>query len=357
MVLLLIGAAFRADATITQVIGGPGGSQFSIECPPGQGLVGLHASAGAWVDAIAPLCAAPGGTPHQTGWAGGTGGAPQEIYCPEHEYVRSIYMTFTRGNDLPRQYVNTIGIRCLSADGQVFDGGCILSGDEDEDNFVYNWCSFRDGPVSVGWTIDADPVFCPADEVMTGVVGRSGSYVDALGAICGAKPAATVMIPTQKLPPAPDKSDSSKVSTAILIPTQKMTVPAPPSAAEKAMTSAAVLSPVAPPSPPPPMAGVPPMDEALPVPIDGTYDTTFGKLTLKGSSGDYSYSDGKVSVSRVQGNWVEGTWEQSKSSRQCDDGRYYGRFRFEFTAAGFTGIYGYCGDDPGSANVWDGSRL
>lgn len=101
----------------------------------------------------------------------------------------------------------------------------------------------------------------------------------------------------------------------------------------------------------------PPLDESPPVPRDGTYDTTFGTLTLSNGSGVYSYKDGRVSLSRIEGNYAEGTWEQSTSDRQCPDGRYYGRMRFEFTKTGFVGKYSYCEDDPVDQNTWNGTRM
>ena len=89
--------------------------------------------------------------------------------------------------------------------------------------------------------------------------------------------------------------------------------------------------------------------------MSGTFNSTFGTLTLSPGGGTYDYQGGQVQVSAVSGGIMEGIWTQTRSGRQCPDGRYYGRFRFEFTTTGFTGSYGYC-DDPPGAGAWNGTR-
>lgn len=196
-----------ANATITQAIGGPGGSQFKIECPAGKAVAGIFATAGAWIDGVSPLCSSAGGKHQQFGWAGGTGGSPQMVYCPSGQYVTSIWLTFTRGNDLPRQYVNTIGILCGDEKSNTGKGlnalRCIFS-DDPLDGSVGKACSFivPSGGTDKWWQ-DADDIRCPEDEVLTGIVGRSGNYLDALGAICGPAPKVMIRFPRPPIAPAP----------------------------------------------------------------------------------------------------------------------------------------------------------
>lgn len=90
--------------------------------------------------------------------------------------------------------------------------------------------------------------------------------------------------------------------------------------------------------------------------MTGEFKSSFGKLTLASGSGNYEYNHGRVTVSRVDGNVMEGIWEEDPSSRKCADGRNFGRFRFTFTADGFTGSYGYCDQAPAASNVWNGTR-
>lgn len=89
----------------------------------------------------------------------------------------------------------------------------------------------------------------------------------------------------------------------------------------------------------------------------GTFDTSFGiaHLTPNTSRGDYAYSNGRITVTFVDGATMRGTWEQDTSSKQCPDGRFYGQFTFQANAAGFTGNFGYCDDAPG-AGVWNGTK-
>jgi len=88
----------------------------------------------------------------------------------------------------------------------------------------------------------------------------------------------------------------------------------------------------------------------------GRYQTTFGAMSLDGRTGSYDYSGGNIKVTAVNGDEIDGIWEQTKSSHQCSDGRFYGHFHFTFSAAGFSGRFGYCDDAPSEANVWNGSR-
>ena len=63
----------QAEATITQVIGGPGGGDFSLRCPKDSVVVGVAAHAGAWVDGVTLLCSTSRrGKRQDTGWVGGT---------------------------------------------------------------------------------------------------------------------------------------------------------------------------------------------------------------------------------------------------------------------------------------------
>lgn len=89
----------------------------------------------------------------------------------------------------------------------------------------------------------------------------------------------------------------------------------------------------------------------------GTYTTSFGltHLAPNASRGDYAYNNGQIGMTYIDGSTIRGTWEQSTSSKQCADGRYYGQFVFHASPGGFTGNYGYC-DDPPTAGEWNGTR-
>lgn len=183
--LVLLAMAVRpANATVTEVYGGPGGGQFNLTCPANAVLVGFQARAGAWVDAVGIICAPldvashrPSASRKVQGWAGGNGGSPQESYCARGEFLTGVGVAHTRGNNLPRQYVNTIGLAC---GGRSHIDRCISSGEG------CGWIPpvVRGPVISVVKEYSYDSIVCPAGEVAVGVVGRSGKYVDALGLVC-----------------------------------------------------------------------------------------------------------------------------------------------------------------------------
>jgi hypothetical protein len=80
--------------------------------------------------------------------------------------------------------------------------------------------------------------------------------------------------------------------------------------------------------------------------MTGTFDSTNGLMQLGPGGGSYANYGGQLSVTRVQGNIMEGTWTQTASGGQCPDGRHRGRFRFDFTENGFTGTWSYCDQEP-----------
>lgn len=172
-----------SHATTTEVKGGPGGGPFNLTCPAGQFLVGFHARAGAWVDAVGIICAVYNastgrleGMNREPRMTGGRGGGPQEAYCPVGEPIRKIGLAHTRGGGLPRQYVNTIDFFCAGGERR-----CISTGEG---------CGFIRSKVAgsiiqKGVDYKYDELACPAEERATGIHGGAGIYVDSIGLICG----------------------------------------------------------------------------------------------------------------------------------------------------------------------------
>ncbi len=107
---------------------------------------------------------------------------------------------------------------------------------------------------------------------------------------------------------------------------------------------AVVNAPSAQPAPPQPRSA-----------MTGTFDTDLGVLVLAGNEGTYSTLNGRVTVTGIAGDVMDGTWTTSWSTQRCADGAYRGHFRFTFDPAGFTGAYGFC-DGPPTAGVWNGTR-
>ncbi len=197
-------------ATQMRIVGGPGGRPFSATCQPGMYLAGFHARAGAWVDGLGLLCARYDASQNSLSkvhdnesYVGGIHGSPQEEYCPLGQPLTGIAMTFTRGNGLDRQYLNSLAMLCGGRDtsmpiAQGHQDRCISTG-EDCDAFFE----------SSTWGLTtrdrfADYQYCPLDEIAVGLQGRAGDYVDAIGLICapapaGGKASASTQVP--HLPP------------------------------------------------------------------------------------------------------------------------------------------------------------
>src|SRR5262245_18463072 len=172
-----------AQATDLPVQGGPGGSYFRRECS-GDHLVGIYVRSGLWVDAIGLKCATfdqaqgtfkfpPWNTPYY-----GAGAAPlHERVCPNDNYVSGIRFNITQDADSP--FIDFIELTCTIIAG--FGGptkDCIETGEG----------CYAGGFVQT----------CPDGEVATGIQGRAGLYVDAIGLICGPKPGAQKTIAVQQ---------------------------------------------------------------------------------------------------------------------------------------------------------------
>jgi hypothetical protein len=183
--------AGSARATTLPVAGGPSGAYFEESCAPGQYLVGFSVGSGAWIDSIAILCAPYVPAQHRFGSRtkgarhGGNGGSPQEAYCPVDSFVHAIDYGFTRqGND--PLYVDDVGMMCAlpGGGGAISRTVCIETGE--------GCGNFNEGAdvqffaTSAG--VGASYQGCPPDEAATGIHGRSGNSLDALGLLCSPEP-------------------------------------------------------------------------------------------------------------------------------------------------------------------------
>ncbi len=190
---IFVGLPGVAEATILPIEGGSGGSYFRTDCAAGQYLVGFSVRAGAWIDAIAPLCAPYlSGTGTFGDWKalasrGGKGGSPEEKYCSGAS-IGALQFTYTRDGDGRPQFVDDISFSCLDAGGNKVGGECIDSGEN---------CSSGST-----WKFAFQEFDCPDGELATGIQGRSGDSLDALGMICGPAPR-KIVLGTAKPPNAP----------------------------------------------------------------------------------------------------------------------------------------------------------
>ncbi len=187
-------AAASANATVLQSKGGMGGVPFATVCPHGQYVVGFAARAGAWVDGVAPVCApylpAPGifsgGQPAT--FHGGAGGAAQTQLCSSGTVVVRLMLGIIN-DDLTEKYIDYITFECAGVEQQAgTETHCVATGEA---------CLERDRIVA-----------CPNGEVATGINGRSGEFLDAIGLMCGPAPRRVILgtakPPTGGQAPAPN---------------------------------------------------------------------------------------------------------------------------------------------------------
>jgi hypothetical protein len=191
VLLLAALAAGPAAAGEIAAFGGPGGGPFRSECPPWSYVVGLAGGVGEWLDSIEPLCApiqpaeqriGPG-TPNGHRYGGG-GGGPFTVACPVGYALGGWRFDMVVNSDMDPTFVNGIVLDCrlLGSPGQTYtaqigDYGAVLT----KDVAVI---------AQMGWDRPADAQACPPHELVTGIHGRYGAHVDALGLICGAPPTA-----------------------------------------------------------------------------------------------------------------------------------------------------------------------
>ena len=196
-ILATLLSAGTASATVIPSKGGPGGNFFAAICPAGQYVVGFAAQAGAWIDGVAPLCATylPGpGTfakGQSAGFHGAHGGSPQTQLCSSGGAVTRLLLgvLFDKGGVFTSSkvtYIDYIGFECANIHGQEKENHCVATGDP---------CVELDNIVA-----------CPSGEQATGINGRTGAYLDAIGLICGPAPRPVILgkAKSQKQEPPPN---------------------------------------------------------------------------------------------------------------------------------------------------------
>jgi hypothetical protein len=97
----LICRALRADGSLgpsydSMPVGGWGGSDFRIECPPGGAIVGFHGASGDYLDRLGLICSSPsawrsGPWTYYTGAAGGGAGGGFDDKCSQGYMVNLVY--------------------------------------------------------------------------------------------------------------------------------------------------------------------------------------------------------------------------------------------------------------------------
>lgn len=179
--LVGLGGLARADTRLG-LIGGLGGTPFDGGCPPDQNLGGFEVRESDFIAAIRPVCvvslgpSAISASPVQPPFFGGPGGEDTLLMCPPQNPI--VIGLDVQASGVEFITVDYIGAYC----GKVLPGAQALA----VDSVVSHSGSVRFTPIGGK---ERDEIKgrqqCPAGQVAVGVHGRSGSWLDAMGLICG----------------------------------------------------------------------------------------------------------------------------------------------------------------------------
>ncbi|UZR29046.1 jacalin family lectin [Methylococcus mesophilus] len=178
--IAFLGFGEQSAATDLPSIGGSGGSPYRILCPAGSFLTGFEGRAGDYVDRLGLVCSKWSGSELESGqfqhvYAGTSrGGKAQQVFCPAQHVVH--------GADFS----------VLSSDAQLLDEfsfECIYMKRPEGNGQRFNFTSTGSRG---GWSFGGRSGwhFCPPDEVVIGIYGRSGDFVDRIGLVCDLTPQA-----------------------------------------------------------------------------------------------------------------------------------------------------------------------
>ena len=155
----------KIPTQIFQPFGARGDAGFEDRCSPGQYLVGLRGRAGAWIDQITIVCSANNGNGQLTGYVngpsrGGNGGGPDESLCKAGETIYTVLPVLTGDG---RQVQELVG-NCRAVgkkSGTFLRVGNVANSNQPRQRFS-----------------------CGEGEAATGLTGRYGKHVNAIGLIC-----------------------------------------------------------------------------------------------------------------------------------------------------------------------------
>jgi len=183
MLFLVLGLALvRPDLALATDFGpdgGPGGNPFRFECPKGSYLVGFQGKAGEWIDRLQAMCApwmhnanifGPPtiGPPIGDSRGGRTVVGTCNDSRVKNRAIRDWLVEFLRSDN---KFVARISLECITVGppgpGRNFELGSLTP-----------MPHFLDTALHV----------CPVGEVATGIHGRKGLFIDAIGLICSPFP-------------------------------------------------------------------------------------------------------------------------------------------------------------------------
>ena len=161
-----------ASAQNTSIVGGSGGTSFSIRCKSNEVLIGLRVKSGLWTDQIRPQCAS-GMSISDGGWGGSrthSSGAGKDHFGTTEKVVSCNQKHAVTGFRVDYgQYVNGITLTCsrLERSWRTTSSTAQLAR-----------VGGSTGPKSASKS-------CGSAMHGVGIRGKAGEYVDAFGLLCG----------------------------------------------------------------------------------------------------------------------------------------------------------------------------
>lgn len=182
-------ASAASAAVALPPMGGPGGGPFEAACPAGLFLWGLELRTGDDVDAARPVCARPVREDAVTGdvaiepWHGGGGGGIRRLTCPLSRPVVLGLGVVAEGQET--FIINSVRLYCGTLtdrpQAQGAQASAVFDGPPYRPSSGWGLTQFTQEPV-------ASAQRCPDGLVASGIRGRSGVWLDALGLICDTPP-------------------------------------------------------------------------------------------------------------------------------------------------------------------------
>jgi hypothetical protein len=205
---LLLAAPNFAFATDLGPDGGPGGNPFRFECPKGSYIVGFQAKTGEWIDRLQPICAP---------WLPNNNSFGPITVGPSFGQSRGGQTDVTNCNDsgVTNRAITRLDVLFLRSVSKLV---ALIFGD-------CNSVTSPRGPLK-GWAVghsktsyfpNSATYECPFGELVTGIHGRHGLYIDAIGITC------------RPFPPKPALPFETNVNPNAIAPSQAPSPLAPPS--------------------------------------------------------------------------------------------------------------------------------
>jgi len=349
-------ATGTAAARDVPMPGGGGGQPFRYECLSGQFIQGFSGDVGVWIDRLVPWCVrettsgpykdtndtVTAGPQYGTAKADARGNTWQygsaQTLCPTNAAVVGIDVGYTIDQDHRIQFLQNVSLRC------VLIGRPDVGVPPHTDGMTIH--HFADGNTKFS-------AACNPGEFVTGITGRAGDALDAIGIICNLPPPP---------PPPPPPKPGNWPRLGSLVPCGDPAYAFNPSNANCPGNAPAPVR-------GPRIAGSARLAAQLaPLPsgitdVRGSWHTSEGDVVFSQHNAhvDGSYRQGQGRLSgEMNGKTFDGIWSEPSAAQRCQTaplGSYYwGHVRFGFNAQTnhFEGAYSRCDAIAQGGSSWTG---